>query len=122
MMLEKLPYPKHLKDVPAIAGSHHETMHGQGYPKKLNKEQMSLPARMMAVADIFEALTASDRPYKKPKKLSDAIRVMSFFKKDQHIDGELFDLFLKSSIYLEYAREYLDPGQIDEVDIESYLS
>jgi HD-GYP domain-containing protein (c-di-GMP phosphodiesterase class II) len=122
MMLEKLPYPKHLKDVPAIAGSHHETMDGQGYPKKLNKEQMSLPARMMAVADIFEALTASDRPYKKPKKLSDAIRVMSFFKKDQHIDGELFDLFLKSGIYLDYAREYLDPDQIDEVDIESYLS
>ncbi len=122
MMLEKLPYPKHLKDVPAIAGSHHETMLGQGYPKKLSKEEMSLPARMMAVADIFEALTASDRPYKKPKKLSDAIRVMSFFKKDQHIDGDLFDLFLRSGIYLEYAREYLDPAQIDEVDIESYLS
>ena len=122
MMLEKLPYPKHLKDVPAIAGSHHETMHGQGYPKKLSKEEMSLPARMMAVADIFEALTASDRPYKKPKKLSDAIRIMSFFKKDQHIDGELFDLFLRSGIYLEYAREYLDPDQIDKVDVESYLS
>ena len=122
MMLEKLPYPKHLKDVPEIAGSHHETMHGQGYPKKLSKEEMSLPARMMAVADIFEALTASDRPYKKPKKLSDAIRVMSFFKKDQHIDGELFDLFLRSGIYLEYAREYLAPDQIDKVDIESYLS
>ena len=122
MMLEKLPYPKHLKDVPAIAGSHHETMLGQGYPKKLSKDEMSLPARMMAVADIFEALTASDRPYKKPKKLSDAIRVMSFFKKDQHIDGDLFDLFLRSGIYLEYAREYLAPAQIDEVDIESYLS
>ncbi|MDH3810027.1 MAG: hypothetical protein OES29_15530, partial [Desulfuromonadales bacterium] len=116
MMLEKLPYPKHLKDVPAIAGSHHETMLGQGYPKKLSKDEMSLPARMMAVADIFEALTASDRPYKKPKKLSDAIRVMSFFKKDQHIDGDLFDLFLRSGIYLEYAREYLAPAQIDEVD------
>jgi HD-GYP domain-containing protein (c-di-GMP phosphodiesterase class II) len=122
IMLEKLPYPKHLKDVPAIAGGHHETMDGNGYPKKLNKEQMSLPARMMAVADIFEALTASDRPYKKAKKLSDAIHIMSFFKEDRHIDGELFELFLRSGVYLEYAREYLAPDQIDEVEIERYLS
>ena len=123
IMLEKLPYPKHLREVPAMAGGHHETMDGKGYPKKLNgKEEMSLTARMMAIADIFEALTASDRPYKKAKKLSDSIRIMSFFKKDHHIDGDLFDLFLKSGVYLEYAREYLDPDQIDEVDIESYLS
>ncbi|MDX2481375.1 MAG: HD domain-containing phosphohydrolase [Desulfuromusa sp.] len=122
IMLEKLPYPKHLREVPAIAGGHHETMDGNGYPKKLNKDQISLTARMMAIADIFEALTASDRPYKKAKKLSDSIRVMSFFKKDQHIDPDLFDLFLRSGVYLDYAREYLDPGQIDEVDIASYLS
>ncbi len=122
IMLEKLPYPKHLREVPAIAGGHHETMDGKGYPKKLDKEQMSLTARMMAIADIFEALTASDRPYKKAKKLSDSIRVMSFFKKDQHIDPDLFDLFLRSGVYLDYAQEYLDPEQIDEVDIESYLS
>ena len=76
----------------------------------------------MAIADIFEALTASDRPYKKAKKLSDSIRVMSFFKKDQHIDPDLFELFLRSGVYLEYARQYLDPEQIDEVDVESYLS
>ena len=123
IMLEKLPYPKHLREVPAMAGGHHETMDGKGYPKKLNgKEEMSLTARMMAIADIFEALTASDRPYKKAKKLSDSIHIMSFFKKDHHIDGDLFDLFLRSGVYLEYAREYLDPDQIDEVDIESYLS
>lgn len=121
IMLEKLPYPKHLKEVPALAGGHHETMDGKGYPKQLLASQMPVTARMMAIADIFEALTASDRPYKKAKKLSDSIRIMSFFKKDKHIDPDLFDLFLRSGVYLEYAREYLDPEQIDEVDIESYL-
>jgi HD-GYP domain-containing protein (c-di-GMP phosphodiesterase class II) len=122
IMLEKLPYPKHLRQVPSLAGGHHETLDGNGYPKRLNAKQMPLTARMMAIADIFEALTASDRPYKKAKKLSEAIRVMSFFKKDHHIDPDLFDLFLRSGVHLEYAREYLDPDQIDEVDIENYLS
>ena len=96
-------------------------MDGRGYPRELKASQMPLTARMMAIADIFEALTASDRPYKKAKKLSDSIRIMSFFKKDKHIDPDLFDLFLRSGVYLEYAREYLDPEQIDEVDIERYL-
>jgi hypothetical protein len=121
IMLEKLPYPKHLKEVPELAGGHHETMDGKGYPRQLLGKKMSLTARMMAIADIFEALTASDRPYKKAKKLSESIRIMSFFKKDQHIDPQLFDLFLRSGVYLEYAREYLEPEQIDEVDVESYL-
>jgi HD-GYP domain-containing protein (c-di-GMP phosphodiesterase class II) len=121
IMLEKLPYPKHLRDVPLIAGCHHETMDGNGYPKRLTREQMPLTARMMAVADIFEALTASDRPYKKAKKLSEAIRIMSFMKKDRHIDPDLFDLFLSSGAWLEYGRRYLQPEQIDEVDIYEYL-
>lgn len=121
IMLEKLPYPKHLKDVPELAGGHHETMDGKGYPRQLQGKKMSLTARMMAIADIFEALTASDRPYKKAKKLSESIRIMNFFKKDHHIDPELFELFLRSGVYLEYAREYLEPEQIDEVGIESYL-
>ncbi|HDN69433.1 MAG TPA: hypothetical protein ENG26_02505, partial [Gammaproteobacteria bacterium] len=121
IMLEKLPYPKHLRDVPLIAGCHHETMDGNGYPKRLTREQMPLTARMMAVADIFEALTASDRPYKKAKKLSEAIRIMSFMKKDRHIDPDLFDLFLSSGAWLEYGRRYLQAGQIDEVDISEYL-
>ena len=120
-MLEKLPYPKHLRVVPELAGGHHETMDGKGYPKRLTGDQMSVTAKMMAIADIFEALTASDRPYKKAKKLSEAIRIMSFFKKDHHIDPDLFDLFLRSGVYLEYARQYLDPEHIDEVDIEQYL-
>ena len=121
VMLEKLPYPKHLRDVPLIAGCHHETMDGNGYPKRLTREQMPLTARMMAVADIFEALTASDRPYKKAKTLGEAIRIMSFMKQDRHIDPDLFDLFLSSGAWLEYGRRYLQPGQIDEVDISEYI-
>ena len=120
-MLEQLPFPKHLKKVPEFAGGHHEKMDGTGYPKKLNQEDMSLPARIMAIADIFEALTAADRPYKPPKKLSDSIKIMSFMKKDAHIDADLFELFLKSGVYQEYAERFLDPSQIDEVDISQYL-
>jgi len=120
-MLEKLPYPKHLRAVPAIAGGHHETMNGKGYPKRLHRDQMSLTARMMAIADIFEALTASDRPYKKAKTLSEAIRIMSFMRNDQHIDADLFKLFLTSGTWLEYGRKFLEPEQIDEVDVTSYL-
>jgi HD-GYP domain-containing protein (c-di-GMP phosphodiesterase class II) len=96
-------------------------MDGKGYPKQLKGEEMSLPARMMAIADIFEALTASDRPYKKAKSLSEAIKVMSFFVKDHHIDPDLFELFLTSGVYHDYARQYLAPEQIDEVDIRKYL-
>ncbi len=122
LMLEELPFPRHLRDVPGIAGGHHEKMDGTGYPKGLRRDDMPLTARMMAIADIFEALTASDRPYKSPKKLSEAIRIMSHMKKDNHIDPELFDLFLESGVYLAYAKEFLDPEQIDEVDITAYRS
>ena len=121
VMLEQLPFPKQLARVPEYAGGHHEKMDGTGYPRKLTKDEMSLPARIMAIADIFEALTASDRPYKPPKKLSDAIKIMSFMKTDAHIDGELFELFLTSGIYKEYAERFLDPTQIDEVDISCYV-
>ncbi len=120
-MLSQLPFPRHLHRVTEIAGCHHETMIGTGYPRKLQGEQMSLTARMMVIADIFEALTASDRPYKKAKKLSEALRILSFMKKDQHIDPQLFDLFLTNGVYLEYAEKYLDPEQIDAVDISEYL-
>ena len=121
MMLEKLPYPRHLRDVPLIAGCHHETMDGKGYPKRLCRDDMPLTARMMAIADIFEALTASDRPYKKAKTLSEAIRIMGFMKKDRHIDPALFELFLTSGVYLDYGRQFLEPEQLDEVDIAEYL-
>ncbi|MGE4221267.1 MAG: HD-GYP domain-containing protein, partial [Alphaproteobacteria bacterium] len=121
-MLEQLPFPKHLRNIVEYAGGHHEKMDGTGYPRGLLREEMSIPARIMAIADIFEALTASDRPYKKAKKLSEAIRIMSFMKKDAHVDPELFDLFLESRVWKSYAEKFLDPEQIDEVDIASYLS
>ena len=121
IMLEALPFPKNLRRVPEWAGGHHEKMDGTGYPKGLTKDQMSVPARIMAIADIFEALTARDRPYKKAKKLSEAVKIMSFMKKDAHIDPELFELFLTSGVYKQYAEAFLLPEQIDEVDIAQYL-
>jgi len=121
IMLNKLPYPKHLRAVPEIAGGHHETMDGKGYPKRLTGDETSLAARIMAIADIFEALTASDRPYKKAKTLSESIRILSFMKKDAHIDPDLFALFLESGVWKAYAERYLTPEQIDEVDIQQYL-
>jgi HD-GYP domain-containing protein (c-di-GMP phosphodiesterase class II) len=96
-------------------------MDGTGYPKGLTRDQMSVPARAMAIADIYEALTAADRPYKKAKTLSETIRIMYNMKKTAHIDPDLFDLFLKSGVYKKYAELFLKPEQIDEVEIEKYL-
>lgn len=120
-MLENLPFPKKMRRVPEYAGGHHEKMDGTGYPRGLMKDDMSLPARIMAIADIFEALTAADRPYKKAKTVSESLKIMGFMVKDQHIDAELFELFLKSNVWQEYADQYLEPFQIDEVDINNYL-
>jgi HD-GYP domain-containing protein (c-di-GMP phosphodiesterase class II) len=121
LMLEHLPLPKQLRRVPEYAGTHHETMIGSGYPRKLQAENLSIPSRIMAIADVFEALTASDRPYKPMKTLSESIKILSFFKKDQHIDPVLFDLFLTSGVYREYAERFLKPEQIDEVDISKFI-
>ena len=121
VMLTQLPFPKHLRSVPEIAGGHHEKMDGSGYPRRLTRDEMGPVARMMAIADIFEALTAVDRPYKKGKKLSEALKIMSFMNKDRHIDPELFALFLRSGVYREYAQRFMRPEQIDEVDISQYL-
>ncbi len=115
-MLEQLPYPRNLRRVPEFAGGHHERMDGKGYPKGLTREQMSLPARMMGIADIFEALSAKDRPYKKGKTLTECLHILGKMKMDNHIDPDLFDLFVSEKVYLRYAHEYLDPDQIDEVD------
>lgn len=122
IMLDQLPFPRHLKKVPEFAGGHHEKMDGTGYPRKLSREDMSVPARMMAIADIFEALTAADRPYKLPKTLSQSIKILSFMVKDNHIDKDLFELFLTSGVYKDYAEKFLRPDQVDEVDISQYLS
>ncbi len=121
-MLEQLPFPKALRRVPEYAGGHHEKMDGTGYPRGLTREQMSLPARMMAIADILEALTAADRPYKKAKKLSECMRIMGFMRNDNHIDPELFDLFLTSGVWREYAEMFLHPDQLDDIDIQDYMS
>jgi HD-GYP domain-containing protein (c-di-GMP phosphodiesterase class II) len=120
-MLEQLPWPKHLTKVPEYAGGHHERMDGKGYPKGLTREQMSLQARMMGIADIFEALTAKDRPYKPGMKLSQAMGIMANFRKNGHIDPDLFEVFIKQGVYRSYAEQFLDPGQVDAVDEAAIL-
>lgn len=121
LMLSHLPFPGHLNSVAEIAGGHHEKMDGTGYPKRLKREDMSLPARMMAIADIFEALTAADRPYKKAKSLSEALGIMATMCREAHIDSELFGLFIRDGVYLQYATRFLDPRQIDAVDPAAVL-
>ena len=120
-MLEQLPYPKKLRNVPEFAGGHHETLDGKGYPKGLTSDQMSTQAKIMAIADIFEALTADDRPYKDGKKLSKAMRIMGYMKDDYHIDEDLFEIFVKEKIYKKYADEYIKPEQIDIFDEQTVL-
>jgi HD-GYP domain-containing protein (c-di-GMP phosphodiesterase class II) len=115
-MLEALPWPKHLTNVPEYAGGHHERMDGKGYPKGLTREQMSVQARCMGIADIFEALTAKDRPYKKGKTLSESLEILGRMKQNQHVDPDLFDVFVRRKVYLRYAEKFLDPEQIDAVD------
>ena len=114
-MLGILPFPKDLKNVCEYAGGHHERMDGKGYPNQLTRDQLSIPARMMGVADIFEALSAGDRPYKEAKPLSESLRILGFLKIDNHIDPDTFNLFIREKLYLEYAIKHLKPEQIDEV-------
>ena len=121
-MLNKLPYPKNLRKIPEFAGGHHEKLDGTGYPKGLKDEEMSVQAKMMAIADIYEALTAADRPYKDGKKLSQAMRIMGFMKKDYEIDEELFAIFVKSGVYKQYAEKYLGEDQLDEIDEAAALA
>ena len=115
-MLEALPWPKHLANVPEYAGGHHERMDGRGYPKGLKREQMSVQARCMGIADIFEALTARDRPYKKGKTLSESLEILGRMKLNHHVDPDLFDIFVRKKVYRRYAEMFLEPEQIDEVD------
>ncbi len=121
MMLTTLPLPRHLRRVPTIAANHHEKMDGTGYPRKLTREQMSIPERVMAIADIFEALTAADRPYKAPKTLSESLKILAFMARDQHIDADLFRLFISQGVYREYGERFLNPEQMDAVDVRAIL-
>jgi HD-GYP domain-containing protein (c-di-GMP phosphodiesterase class II) len=120
-MLARLPFPRELRRVPDWAGNHHEKLDGTGYPRRLKAEQLSVPDRIMAIADIFEALTATDRPYMQPKTLSQAIRIMHSMCEEGHICRDMFGLFLSSGVHLRYAREFLQPRQIDEVDVQAIL-
>jgi HD-GYP domain-containing protein (c-di-GMP phosphodiesterase class II) len=122
IMLESLPFPRHLRNVPEIAGGHHERMDGNGYPRRLMGKDMSVLARIMAIADVFEALTAGDRPYKKAKPLSEAIKIMGAFKRNGHLDPDLLDLFLESNVWMDYSYRFLNPEQMDEPDIRTALS
>jgi len=115
-MLEALPWPKHLENVPEYAGGHHERMDGKGYPRGLKREQMSVQARVMGIADIFEALTAKDRPYKRGKTLTESLNILGRFRLNGHIDPDLFDIFVRRKVYMRYAEQFLDREQIDEVD------
>jgi len=115
-MLDSLPYPRSLSRVPEYAGGHHERMDGTGYPKGLKREEMSVPARIMGIADIFEALTSKDRPYKKAKTLTESLGILGRMKVNHHIDPDLFDVFIREKIYLKYAEKFLQPEQIDKVD------
>ena len=121
IMLDNLPFPRHLAHVPELAGGHHETMDGRGYPRRLTQAQMSPVTRMIAIADIFEALTAVDRPYKKGKTLSESLRIMARMRDERHIDSDLFELFLTSGAFRPYAAKYLTPAQIDDVDVGAFL-
>ena len=116
-MLEALPFPKHLQNVPEIAGNHHERMDGKGYPNGVMGAELSVGARLMCIADVFEALTAADRPYKKGMNLSTALRILGSMKEESHIDPDLFDVFISEKIYLQYAENFLDSEQIDELDL-----
>ncbi len=112
-MLDKIHFPKHLKNVPEYAGGHHERIDGKGYPNRLMREQMSIPARIMAIADIFEALTAKDRPYKNAKTLSEALSILKKMQEEGHIDPDIYAAFMKEKVYLTYAKQFLDKRQID---------
>jgi HD-GYP domain-containing protein (c-di-GMP phosphodiesterase class II) len=112
-MLEQLPWPRHLKNVPEYASGHHERMDGKGYPKGLKRQDMSWQARIMGIADIFEALTAKDRPYKNGKPLSDALKILARFSSNGHIDPALHDVFVQSDVFRHYAEQFLETRQID---------
>lgn len=120
-MLSTLPLPPSLRRVPDIAGNHHERMDGDGYPRRLDAESLTVPERIMALADVFEALTAADRPYKTAKMLSESLRILAFMSRDGHLDPEVFCLFLESGVYLEYAHRFLKPEQIDKVDLRQLI-
>ena len=120
-MLEALPWPKHLRRVSEYAGAHHERMDGKGYPRGLTREQMSVPARIMGIADVFEALTAADRPYKPGMKLSQALTILARMANEQHVDADLFEVFVREKVWQDYAGRFLHADQADAVDVDALV-
>ena len=120
-MLKALSFPKKLANVIEYAGCHHEWVNGKGYPNHLTGDQMSIPAKIIAIADVFEALTAKDRPYKEPKKLSQVLRIMQNMKNIGHLDPDLYKIFITHKVYMDYAEQYMDKDQIEDIDPEEYL-
>lgn len=121
IMLDSLPLPDHLKKVPTIAGNHHEKLDGTGFPRRLKASQLSIPERVMVIADIFEALTAADRPYKPAKTLSESLGILAQMARSGHVDPELFRLFIQTGVYRHYAQRFLLPEQRDTVDEAALL-
>ena len=121
-MLSKLSFPKKYENVAFYAATHHEALNGKGYPNGYKAENLPLQSRILAVADIFEALTAADRPYKPAKTLSESLTIMGFMVKDGHLDKDLVDFFLDSGLYKEYAERFMKKDYIDDVDIDSIKS
>ncbi len=120
-ILKNIPFPQEYGNIVEYAGSHHERIDGKGYPNGITGDQMSIPAKILAVADIFEALTARDRPYKEPKKMSQVLRIMQEMKNTGHLDPDVYEVFIKSGVYMEYAKEYMEPNQLDEFNPEEFL-
>jgi HD-GYP domain-containing protein (c-di-GMP phosphodiesterase class II) len=118
-ILEALPFPKHLSKVTEYALGHHETLDGKGYPNGLTKEQMSVPARVMAIADIFEALSAADRPYKQAKPVSECLKIMGRLVMNNHLDADIFTIFVRAKVYESYIDKFANPKQLDVFDLES---
>lgn len=119
--LMKLPFPKKMMKLPLHAGAHHETLNGKGYPNRLKSNQLPIQSRIIAIADIFEALTANDRPYKKPMRLSQALDILGEMVKNGELDAEIVKIFLKSGLYLKYADDFLDPDQINKNNVDNWL-
>jgi HD-GYP domain-containing protein (c-di-GMP phosphodiesterase class II) len=116
-MLSQLTFPKKYQNVALYAASHHEKLNGKGHPFGFTAEQLPLQSRILAVADIYEALTSADRPYKKAKSLGESLKIMAFFVKDGELDGDLLDYFIDSGLYLEFAHQYMKPEQVEEVNV-----
>jgi HD-GYP domain-containing protein (c-di-GMP phosphodiesterase class II) len=112
-ILSNLPWPKKLADIPDIAGAHHEKLDGSGYPQHRYRETLNIQARILAIADIFEALSAQDRPYKKPMTLSQTVRVLNQMGQSGLLDNDIITVFFQSNAHLEYAKRHLSNAQLD---------